>query len=201
MAKSQSELDRDLKKLKNLTSFIHLDIDDGKFVNNKVMQFKLKLPKHFQYHAHLMVNHPKPFIKKYSKQINLFIPQLETIPSIPQYIKWIKSQQKPVAFALKPETKITRLKPFLKDVDYILILTVHPGFYGALFLPKALKKISSIKKINPKIKIILDGGMNPKTIPQTKKYPIDYYISGSYTTKADNPKQSIYNLLKSLKNK
>ena len=198
MAKNQKELDKDLKKLRSATKLIHLDIADGKFVNNKVMQFKFKLPKTFHYSAHLMVNHPLPFIKHHLKQINLFIPQLETIKNIKKHIIWLESQKKPVAFALKPATKISQLKPYLQKIDYLLILTVHPGFYGALFLPSTLKKITLIKHLNPNIKIIVDGGMNPQTIKLTKKYKIDFYISGSYTTKAEFPKKSISNLLKAL---
>ena len=199
MAKSQTELNQDLKKLRSVTNWVHLDVADGKFVHNKVLHFPFKLKKTFHYSAHLMIEHPLPWIKKHLHQIDLFIPQLETIKSPPKYITWTKSQKKPVAFALKPATKITSLKPFLKDIAYLLILTVPPGFYGALFLPPALKKIPAIKKLNPQIKIIIDGGMHPQTIKQTKKYKIDYYISGSYTTKAESPKKSISHLLNALK--
>ncbi|MBI2662421.1 hypothetical protein HYX11_03100 [Candidatus Woesearchaeota archaeon] len=199
MAKNQKELDQDLKKIRSVTKRVHLDIADGKFVNNTLMGFKFKLPKNFQYSAHLMLEHPQPWIKNHLKQIDLFIPQLETIKNIKKHIAWIKSHKKKVAFALKPYTAITRLKPFLKDIDYLLILTVHPGFYGSLFLPSALRKISVLKKHNSKIKIIVDGGMNPQTIKQTKQYTIDYYISGSYTTKAEFPQKSISNLLNALK--
>ena len=101
--------------------------------------------------------------------------------------------------ALKPETKVKEVKDFLKDVDYVLILTVHPGFYGAKFLSAPLKKIKQIKKINPKIKIIVDGGMDPKTIKKAVKAGADLFVSGSYVTKAENPKERIKILLSSLK--
>ena len=68
-------------------------------------------------------------------------------------IKKVKIKKKGVGLALKPETKVSQIKQYLQQIDYVLILTVHPGFYGAKFLKSPLKKIQKIIKINPKIKI------------------------------------------------
>ena len=195
MPQNQKELDQDFKKLKGIKT-LHLDIIDGKFANNKTFQFPFKLKTTFKYHAHLMVKRPELFIKKYLKKIHLFLPQFEETPRPEKYIQFMKTHKKPVGFALKPETKVKVLKPHAKHIDYILILTVHPGFYGGKFLPSKLKKIKEIKTLNKNIKVIVDGGMNPKTIKQAKA--ADFFVSGSYITKADNPKQSIKNLLKAL---
>ena len=150
--------------------------------------------------AHLMMQEPLVFIQKNIQKINLFIPQLEIISDLEQYIIWMKSKNQKVAFALKPETSINRLKLYLRQVDFLLVLTVHPGFYGGKFIPVSLKKILQIKKINPKIKIIVDGGMNPHTIPLAQKAGAEYFISGSYTTKAEKPKERMKLLEKALRN-
>lgn len=197
MPKSQQELDHDLDKLKGIVKKVHLDVADGKFVDNKTFQFPFRLKKGFNYNAHLMIKKPEGWIEKNLGRIDMFIPQIEEIKNPERYIRWMKKKRKPIAFALKPETKVSSIKPYLQDIDYVLVLTVHPGFYGGKFLKAPLKKIDQIKKINPNTKIIVDGGIHPTTIHFAKD--ADLFVSGSYTTKADNPKQSIKNLLKAFR--
>jgi ribulose-phosphate 3-epimerase len=195
MSKNQVELETDLKKLKGLVKEVHLDVVDGVFAPNNSLDFNFKLPKGFKYNMHLMVKDPEIWIKKRWKEIELFIPQLEEVKDIPKYIQWMKKSKKKVAFALKPETSVREIKPYLKDVDYVLILTVHPGFYGSKFIPSTLKKISLIKKANQKLKVIVDGGMCPEKIGLAAKAGADYFVSGSYTTKAGKPRESIRKLM------
>ncbi len=199
LVKNQKELDYLTKRLEKVTRRVHLDVADGKFAPNKVLQFPFKLNKNFQYNAHLMIEHPLPWIKKNIKRIDIFIPHVETILNPLQYSQWMKQKHKKIAFAILPETKAEKIKEYIKAADYILILTVHPGFYGSKYLPQELKKIIPIKKINPNVKVIVDGGMNPKTIKNAKKAGTDYFISGSYTTKAENPKKAIKSLMDAMK--
>jgi len=199
MAKNQQELNADLKKLRGVAKELHLDVVDGKFAPNKTFQFPFKLSKHFTYNAHLMIKNPENWIKKNFKKINLFIPHFEEIKNIKKYLAWMKNKKKKVAFALLPETKVKQIQPYLQDINHILILTVHPGFYGSKYLKSELKKIPKIKKLNPKIKVIVDGGMHLKTIKQAKKAGADFFVSGSYTTKSDNPRQRIKSLMSAIK--
>ena len=201
MAVDQKELDGYFKRLDGAAKHLHLDIADGKFVKSKVFNFNFKLNKNFTYSAHLMIRKPEGWINKHFKdsRIKIFIPQAEEVKDIKKYMSWMKSEKRKVAFALNPETKITRLKPFLKQIDYVLILTVHPGYYGAKFLPAPLKKIKEIKKLNPKIKIIVDGGMHPTTIGKAAKFGADYFVSGSFTSKSEHPQARIRELLKAVK--
>ena len=104
-----------------------------------------------------------------------------------------------MAFALKPETPIATLKPFLPEIDYVLILTVHPGFYGAEYLPEQLQKVRELKRLNQKVKIIVDGGMNPENIGDATRAGTDYFISGSYLSKSDEPKKAYKKLVEVVK--
>ncbi len=199
MSKSQKELAQDFKNLKGAAKILHLDVVDGKCAKNKTFQFPFKLNKQFNYQAHLMIKNPERWIWENLKKINLFIPHFEEIKQPEKYIKWIKSKKKKIAFAIRPETKIKKLEHLLLKLNYLLILTVKPGFYGSRFLSRNLKKIKQAKKLNPKIKIIVDGGMSPRTIKQAKKAGADFFVSGSYTTKADNPGERIKSLMKAMK--
>ena len=197
MSKNQKELNAYLKKLKGVSKKLHLDVVDGKFADSKTMWFSFKLSKNFEYNAHLMIKNPEKWIQKNIKKVNLFIPQFEEVKDVSVYIKWMRKERKKIAFAINPETKVKELKPYLNKVDYILVLTVHPGYYGSKFLPKNLRKIKQIKKINPKIKVIVDGGVKDRTIKKFKKYNPDILISGSYIKDAVDKKAAM-NYLKNI---
>ena len=146
-----------------------------------------------------MIEQPEKWIKKNLEDFDLFLPHIEKLSDIDNYYTWITKYKKPFAFALLPETKVSTIKEFVLKAKYILVLTVHPGFYGNTFLPAQIKKISQIKKINPNVKIIVDGGMNPKRIVLAKKAGADIFISGSYVMKSDDPKKRLKELEKLIK--
>jgi ribulose-phosphate 3-epimerase len=199
MAKSQKELNELLKKLKNTSKILHLDVVSTSYAKNHSLDFKFKLKKEFSYNAHLMIKNPKAWIKKHKKKVSLSIVQVEEI-NLKTYINWAKKENIKVAIALKPQTKVSLIKPYLKDIHTILILTVNPGFYGAPFLKSPLKKITQIKKLNKKIQIIVDGHMTPNTINLAKSAGANHFVSGSFISKSDNPKKAIKQLKAAIKN-
>lgn len=188
MAKNQQELDVMLRNLHGVATYLHLDVADGRFVHSKSLWFPFRLSSKFKYIAHLMIKEPERWIKKHGKKVEFSIVQAETV-KISKYLQDTKKRKKKVAFALNPETKISKIKNYLKEIDYVLILTVHPGFYGSFYLKYPLKKIKEIKKINPKVKVIVDGGMKPSTVKDAAKAGADYIISGSFITKVEKPKE------------
>ena len=200
MAKNQLELDEMLKKLEGTATYLHLDVADGKFVPNTSIWFPFRLSKKFKYIAHLMIEEPEQWIKKHGKKVEFYVVPAETV-DLADYIIKTKRQKKKVAVALNPETKVNRIRKYLDDIDYVLVLTVHPGFYGAKYLKYPLKKISEIKKINPNLKIIVDGGMNLKTVKDAARAGADYIISGSFITKAEEPKRRMKEMEKIFSNK
>jgi len=203
MSKNQKELDSDLEKLKRVVKELHVDVVDGKFAPNLTFNFPFKLSKNFSYNVHLMVNNPEKWLQKFGKETKtiIFHPELLSKSKIKELIEKVKKSGKKVGLALKPETKVEKIKEYLSQLDYVLILAVHPGFYGSEYLLENLSKIKEIKKIAPKIKIIVDGGMNPERVGNAAKAGADYFVSGSYTTKAENPRAAIQNLMKSIKKK
>lgn len=198
MAKNQLELDELLKKYQPITKEVHLDVVDEKFANNNSLDFNFKLSTKFKYHAHLMIRNPEHWIKKNGPKVDFYIVQASEINDKRRFISWMKKNKKKVAFALKPEEKVNTIKPYLKNIDYILILTVNPGFYGSKYLKKPLQKIKEIKKINPLIKVIIDGGMNPITAKEAVKAGADVIACGSYLAKADDVNKAMREMTKSL---
>ena len=199
MARNQHDLANLLKKYGEIAKTLHLDVVDGKFAPNRSLYFKFQLSDQFQYNAHLMVKQPEQWIKKYGHLVGLCIVQAGAINDKAKFIFRMNKLGKKVAFALKPEEKISLIQPYLKEIDYLLILTVNPGFYGSKYLKKPLSKIKLAKKINPRVKIIVDGGMNPLTVKDAVKAGAEIVVCGSYLAEAKDIKMAMKKIKKSLK--
>ncbi|MEK6950649.1 MAG: hypothetical protein AABX13_02905 [Nanoarchaeota archaeon] len=217
IARNQQELKEKYSQyapLQGIVKTLHLDIVDGRFAPNKSLQFPFKLSSQFRYDAHLMIKDPELWIKRQLRSsglqgntrksntkslINLFIPHFEAIYFHSRYILWMRQLKKPVAFAILPETNVTHLKEHLPYMDYVLVLAVHPGFYGSKYMHSELLKIKPIKKVNPRVKIIVDGGMNPETITEAKKAGADLFVSGSYLVNNHNARKAFRELKRELR--
>ncbi len=198
MAKDQEELSSSLAELKGVSKVLHLDVVDGKFADSHYLDFDFKLSRKFRYNAHLMVKRPEIWIKKHGRKVDFYAAHFEALKNPAEYIKRTKKRKKKVAIALLPETAVDAVRIYLNEIDIILLLTVHPGFYGSKFLPSPLRKIGQIKKINPRIKIIVDGNMNLQTIKIAGKAGADWFVAGSFIQNAPDKHKAIRELKKSV---
>ena len=197
IAKNQKELDKRFGKVKFHSKSFHLDIMDGKFVENKSLMFNFKLSKGKKYEAHLMVKNPEEWIKKNLKKTDLIIFHIESCENeseAKKIINRIKSKKKKIGIAINPKTSVKKIIPFLNSIDMVLILTVKPGNYGARFLPNTLKKVKEIRKLKPKLDIEVDGGISEKTISLAGKSGANSFVSGSYLQKSLDVKKAIERL-------
>ena len=105
-------------------------------------------------------------------------------------------QGKKAGIGINPETSIDRIKKYLAKVKQITVMTVHPGRYGAKFLPDVLKKVRQIRKIRPNLDIEVDGGINPDTIKKALNAGANKFVCGSYIQKAKDVKKAINTLKK-----
>lgn len=168
-------------------NYIHLDIVDNKFVpNNKfltvseMVKILEKIKKKID--VHLMVKNPEPYIKKLSLYDVSYITIHYEITDFMKYVNMIKRYGLKAGVAIKPETKIEEIFPFLKDLSLILIMSVEPGFSGQSFITDTKDKVSALKKeiIRQKVdtKISVDGGINDLVLPYVTD--ADILVSCSY---------------------
>lgn len=182
------------------TDYIHLDIMDGLFVPNKTWEYTfvedlvktLKTP----LDVHLMVNNLDTYINDFSKLDPEYITfHFEATNDINRYINLIKSYNIKVGIAIKPNTKVELLEPYLKDIDLVLVMSVEPGFGGQKFIPSSANKIKQLKQLNNYNYVIeVDGGINDDTILFVKEAGVDIAVSGSYITNNDNYELKISSL-------
>ena len=185
---SSNDIPRDLKKLNETdTDYIHVDVMDGKFVPNKTMPFS-EMKNIYKYTSkrldvHLMVNDPMKYINDYATLNTEYITIHEEIDvDIIEMLKLIKSYGIKCGLAIKPDTLVSDLVPYLPLLDLVLVMSVEPGAGGQKFIMESEDKIKEVKTLidtyNLSTKISVDGGINS----ETKDYCslCDILVSGSY---------------------
>ena len=193
-----------IKKLNNsTTNYIHIDVMDGKFVEDTQINTIEKITtlantSDKQLDIHLMVENPLEYIQKLdNKNIKYIIFHLEIQEDIEMLIQEIKAKGYLPGIAINPETNIEKLIPYLNQIDLILIMSVKPGRGGQKFIPTTVDKIAKLKKIiqENKLNILIevDGGINDQTIKDVKNIVIA--VAGSYIIKSPDYNKAIKKLL------
>ncbi|MEE3343129.1 MAG: ribulose-phosphate 3-epimerase [Bacilli bacterium] len=192
-----------VKKLnRTKTDYIHIDVMDGKFVEDK--QFSkvneinaINIMSNSKLDIHLMVENPKYYLRKFKDMnIEYVTVHLEIEKELNSIIKTIKGKGYKAGLAINPETDIEKLEPYLSEIDLVLIMAVEPGKGGQKFKASTTKKIHDLKKIieenNYDVLIEVDGGINDESIEKIKGANIA--VAGSYIIKSNNYYQSIETL-------
>lgn len=199
---SSDNIPMDLVKLNNTdVDYIHVDIMDGKFVPNKTMPFSEM--KHISEYTskrldvHLMVSNPSKYIPLYAELNTEYITfHVEVDEDIEANLQLIKSYSIKCGLAIKPDTKVSSLVPYLPYLDYILVMSVEPGMGGQEFIRKSEAKINEVRALldsyGVDAVISVDGGITDKTVSLCRK--CDIVVSGSYVIKSDNFQEKISSL-------
>ena len=195
-----------IKRVQNYgADMYHLDIMDGKFVKNETIDYnyfeQLKESSTLLFDVHLMVMAPsKGLINKYVKHgANIITLQYEAYEDKVKLVKnlgYIKKQGCMAGLAIDITTEVSEVQDILSHLDLILVMAVKTGAGGQKFNEDALKKLKEIRKINKKILIEVDGGINALTAPKCVKAGADILAVGSYIYENDT-----YEAIQTLKGK
>ena len=187
----------------NYTSadYIHVDIMDGKFVENKnydINEVSLFLRENVKpLDVHLMCYDLEKYIVEYADLMPEFITfHLEATDKVDEIIDMIHSYGIKCGISIKPNTSVKELLPYLDKIELVLIMSVEPGKGGQKFMPIAIDKINELRKINKNVIISVDGGINDETV---KLVNSDMVVSGSYVCMSEDFEEKI-NKLKKKKN-
>ena len=168
--------------------WIHADVMDGHFVPNitfgplvvEAVRRVTSLP----IDVHLMIENPDRYVADFANAgANYLSVQVETCPHLHRSIQLIKSSGASAGVVLNPSTPITALDWVLDQVDYVLIMSVNPGFGGQQFIANSLPKIAALRKMiddrNLSALIEVDGGVNEDTIEDISRAGADVFVAGS----------------------
>ena len=192
MKKDKENLD----KLNNTTTnYIHLDIMDGKFVNNEsdMFDFINDNETNKPLDIHLMVEDTISYIEKYSKlNPNNITIHYEIKNNLLESINLIKSKNIKVGLAINPDTNIDEIIKYLDKIDLLLIMSVVPGLGGQSYIDVS-NKLKQARLYQQKYNFVIevDGGIKDNNI---STIDTDIAVVGSFITSSDNFQEQINKL-------
>lgn len=170
------------------TPYIHLDVMDGLFVPN--ISFGIPVIKGIRkasnmvFDAHLMIAEPEKYVEEFRKAgADIINFHLEATEDPKKVIDLIRGTGAKVGITIKPKTSVEALKPFLAEVDMILVMTVEPGFGGQKFMEDQVPKIRQLaawkKEMNLGYDIQVDGGVTQDNVRIVLDAGANVIVAGS----------------------
>jgi ribulose-phosphate 3-epimerase len=168
--------------------WLHFDAMDGHFVPNLTMgpMFLRALRPHSTLHfdAHLMLDNAGDYINDFLEAgADSISVHVEGNPHLNRLINRIKDGGAKAGVVINPGTALTGLDAILPDVDYVLVMSVNPGFSGQKFISSAVQKIEHLHRVRQEqgfqFLIQVDGGVAPDTAPFVVQAGADVLVCGS----------------------
>jgi len=102
-------------------------------------------------------------------------------------IKCIRESGKKAGIVINPDTPVDEILPYLTDVDFVLLMSVFPGFSGQSFIPDVLKQVRRVREIlGPAGEIQIDGGITPENVAEAADAGANIFVAGSAIFGADD---------------
>lgn len=181
------EAERRIKLVKDLTTWMQIDVIDGKFLSGKTFELELLtrvegIEKNLL-DIHLMVENPIKWINKcLFTQASRIIGSVEAIDDRDEFVKMAKDTGMEVGLGFDIDTEIDEKIP--KETDVILLMARKAGFGNYTFNEGVFKKIERLVKIREEMDldflIGVDGGINPSVVDELRKLKVDIIYCGKY---------------------
>lgn len=185
--------------------YFHIDVMDGKFVENNNLELMkdyattISHISNIPLDVHLMVENVEEIMDEYMDllpdRITFHIEAISDSERIFNIIDELKSNGIKIGIAIKPNTKIEEIKPYLNYIHQILVMTVEPGKGGQKLIPETLEKIKELRSFvddnGIDIDIEADGGINKETAEDVRNAGTDVLVSGAFIINSENQREAV----------
>jgi ribulose-phosphate 3-epimerase len=168
--------------------WIHADVMDGHFVPNitfgPLVVAAVRKITRLPIDVHLMIENPDRYIQAFAEAgANWISVQVETCPHLNRAVQQIKEAGAKAGVVLNPSTPLSALDWVLEYADYVLIMSVNPGFGGQAFIGNSLEKIRRLRRMiddrGVATLIEVDGGIKENNIAEVAEAGADVFVAGS----------------------
>ena len=183
--------------------WIHVDVMDGHFVPNLTMGplvvEAVRRATTLTIDVHLMIESPERYVADFADAGADYIAvHQEVCTHLHRTVQLIRETGAKPGVALNPATPVESLHWILEDLEFVLVMSVNPGFGGQQFIPSALKKVAQLKKMirdrGLSTLIQIDGGVNAGTIDRISRAGVDVFVAGSAIFGSEDYAQTISEL-------
>ncbi|MCV3327753.1 ribulose-phosphate 3-epimerase [Pediococcus ethanolidurans] len=186
----------------------HMDVMDGHYVPNVALGVEdykaIRENTDTMMDVHLMVSNPDRYVDIFSSlKPNIIYIHPDTTPMVTRTIEQIRGKGIHPGIAINPAFSVAQVQELLPLVDYVLVMTVNPGFAGQPFLDYVIPKIETLATLKNKnqFKLMVDGAISPERISQLSKIGVDGFILGTSSLFGKNKSYSeIISELRKLEN-
>lgn len=168
--------------------FLHFDVMDGVFVPSisfgmPVLQSIRKESSMF-FDVHLMITEPVRYVEEFARMgADLITVHYEACENVGETLARIRSLGCKVGLSIKPATAVESVKPYLSDIDLLLIMSVEPGFGGQKLLPASYERLQEARALidasGRHIYLEVDGGIHLGNVREIVESGADVIVAGS----------------------
>ncbi|MCI0390362.1 MAG: ribulose-phosphate 3-epimerase [Acidobacteria bacterium] len=186
-------------------SYIHVDVMDGHFVPNLtigpfIVEWVRKAT-NLPIDAHLMIENPDDFIGAFAKAgANMISVHPEATYHLHRTLNYIRQEGCKAGVVLNPATPLAMIEEVLDEVDYVLLMSVNPGFGGQRFIPSSLDRLRRLQALirmrMTRARIEIDGGIGPENAAEVVAAGAEILVAGSAIFGRPNPGESLRELLR-----
>ena len=183
---------------------LHIDVMDGHFVPNLTMGpgmvSALKGKTDAVLDVHLMVSDPGFFIAPFADAGADWISfHVEAATHAHRVCQKIKARELKAGVAINPGTPIHALEGIIADVDFVLLMSVNPGFGGQKFIPSTFKRLNQLRTLieesGSSAFIEVDGGVGPQNVAELHRAGVEVAVAGSSVFGKPSPGQAARELI------
>ena len=182
-------LERDIQRI-STADYVHVDVMDGMFVPNitigipvvKAIRPVTALP----LDVHLMIVKPVRYVRQFCEAgadlVTMHV-EADTEENLRAAIDAVHSAGKRAGVVVKPGTPAEAVRPYIRDVELVLVMTVEPGFGGQSFMADQMGKVRAVREMidarNPACELEVDGGVGPDTFRACIDAGANVLVAGS----------------------
>ncbi len=181
-------------------SLLHVDVMDGHFVPNLSIGVpvvaSLRKATALPLDVHLMVEGPERFIAAFAEAgADMISVHQEATPHLDRAVALIRECGASPGVVLNPATPVAALSEILDRVDFVLVMSVNPGFGGQKFIPATLGKIQQLRELRARYhsayRIEVDGGVGPENVAELVRAGAEILVAGTSIFHAGDPAEAV----------